>query len=114
MNMGNDEGRENGTGRGAEDALHTIGVLFDPGDVIEIRALQVGRTADRAGMTYSGYFNFENSTAIEAAIRRLDGRSEGVHVVLNRLNPELSGVHRLGRQGARGRVEGSCWAVYER
>jgi hypothetical protein len=61
-----------------ENALHTIGLLFRPGDVIEIRALDVGRTADRAGITYSGYFNFENEKAIRAAIRKLDGRAEGV------------------------------------
>ncbi len=72
-----------------ENALHTIGLLFGLGDVIEIRALDVGRTADRAGITYSGYFNFENEQAIRAAIRKLDGRAEGVYVVLNRFNPVL-------------------------
>jgi hypothetical protein len=48
----------------ADDALRTIGALFEPGDVIEIRALDVGRTLDRAGSTYAGYFNFENGDAI--------------------------------------------------
>jgi AAA domain len=72
-----------------ENALHAIGVLFEPGDVIEIRALNVGRTADRAGITYSGYFSFENEKTIRAAIRKLDGRAEGVYVVLNRFNTAL-------------------------
>jgi archaellum biogenesis ATPase FlaH len=75
--------------RAVEDSLHAIRVLFEPGDVIEIRALNVGRTSDRAGVTYSGYFTFENEKAIGDAIRRLDGRAEGVYVVLNRFNPSL-------------------------
>jgi hypothetical protein len=72
-----------------ERALRTIGLLFEPGDVIEIRALNVGRSAERAGVTYSGYFNFENENAIRTAIRRLDGDAEGVYVILNRFNPGL-------------------------
>lgn len=87
MNSG-DSGRGE-VSRAADEALRTIGLLFDPGDVIEIRALGVGKSLDRAGVTYSGYFNFENENAIKAAIRRVDGRSEGVYVVLNRFNPEL-------------------------
>jgi len=73
---------------GAE-ALRTIGALFEPGDVIEIRALDVARTSDHAGNTRAGYFNFENNSAITAAIRSLDGNAEGVYVVLNRFNPDL-------------------------
>ena len=71
------------------EALRAIGILFEPGDVIEIRALNVGRTPDRAGNTFAGYFNFENSEAIASAIRNVDGRSEGAYVVLNRFNPDL-------------------------
>src|SRR5262245_26841656 len=73
--------------REVDNALHAIGRLFEPGDVIEIRALNVGGTSDRAGVTYSGYFNFENEKAIGDAIRRLDGRAEAIYVVLNRFNP---------------------------
>jgi len=69
--------------------LRTIGLLFEAGDVIEIRALDVGRTAERSGVTHSGYFNFENGEAINKAIRSLSGRAEGVYVVLNRLNAVL-------------------------
>lgn len=69
--------------------LSAIGALFEPGDVIEIRALEVGRTEHRAGATYSGYFEFENENGIAEAIRTLDGQAEGVYVVLNRLNPAL-------------------------
>lgn len=73
----------------ANEALRAIGALFEPGDVIEIRALDVGRTQERAGCTYAGYFNFESKEAITAAIRSVDGRAEGVYVTLNRPNPEL-------------------------
>jgi AAA domain len=73
----------------ATEALCAIGTLFELGDVIEIRALDVGRTPDRAGNTYAGYFNFENSDAISAAIRSVDGRAEGVYVTLHRINSDL-------------------------
>lgn len=72
-----------------KEALRAIGTLFEPGDVIEIRALDVGRNAERAGSTHAGYFSFERGDAMAAALRSVDGRSEGVYVVLNRLNPDL-------------------------
>ena len=62
------------TRQAVEQALRTIGTLFEIGDVIEIRALDVGRTSARAGCTYSGYFNFENELAISGAIASVDGR----------------------------------------
>jgi hypothetical protein len=64
-------------------------MLFEPGDIIEIRALDVGRTPVRAGVTYSGYFNFENSDAITKAVRSLNGRAEAIYVILNRFDPAL-------------------------
>src|ERR1022692_4349246 len=73
------------------EALRAIGALFEPGDVIEIRALEVGRTPSRSGVTYSGYFDFGNEVAIRQAVEFLNGRAEGVYVVLNRLNPALLG-----------------------
>ncbi len=73
------EGRADDSAHKAIDhALHAIGLLFKPGDVIEIRALDVGRTESRAGITYSGYFNFENGEAIRRAIRSMDGKAEGI------------------------------------
>jgi hypothetical protein len=72
-----------------EEALRGIGALFEPGDVIEIRALAVGRSAHHAGRIYAGYFNFESERAIVSAINSVDGKGDGVYVVLNRLNPDL-------------------------
>src|SRR5688572_7692756 len=66
-----------------------IGTLFEPNDVFEIRALGVRGTHYGRGSTHSGYFDFENHRAITAAIRSVDGKAEGVYVVLNRLNPQL-------------------------
>jgi hypothetical protein len=71
------------------EALCAIGLLFEPGDIIEIRALDVGRTQERAGVTYSGYFNFENSQAIAKAVQSLSGRAEAIYVILNRFDPAL-------------------------
>jgi hypothetical protein len=70
-------------------ALRALGMLFDPDDVIEIRALCVDRTQDTSGFTYSGYFEFAAVGALTKALQRLNGRSEGIYVVLNRLNPAL-------------------------
>jgi hypothetical protein len=47
-----------------EHALCAIGWLFEPGDLIEIRALDVGRDNTRRGCTQEGYFNFENDQAL--------------------------------------------------
>ena len=71
------------------ETLRAIRTIFEPGDVIEIRALDVGRTPDRSGSTYAGYFNFENQDAITSAIRKVDGQAEGVYIVFNRFRPEL-------------------------
>jgi hypothetical protein len=71
------------------EVLRTIGALFQTGDVIEIRGLDVGRRPNRPGITYAGYFNFENAEAIRKAVRELDGRAEGVYVILNPFNPTL-------------------------
>jgi hypothetical protein len=78
-----------GADQAVNEALQTIGLLFEPGDVIEIRALNVGRTDDRPGLTFAGYFNFENDQAIKAAIRKVNGKAEGVYVVLNSFNRVL-------------------------
>ncbi len=72
-----------------QEALRAIGAIFEPGDVIEIRALEWGELQTRAGSTHAGYFNFENSDAITTAIRSVDGKAEGVYVILNRFNPDL-------------------------
>jgi hypothetical protein len=71
-----------------ENALSAITSLFDPGDAIEIRALNVGRDGF-SRRTYAGYFNFENRGALAHAVRSVDGQAEGVYVVLNKLNPVL-------------------------
>ncbi len=52
----------------AEQALVAIGLLFGPGDVIEIRALDVRRDGIQHGSIHAGYFNVENTQAITSAI----------------------------------------------
>lgn len=82
-----------------DKALATIGALFRPGDVIEIRALNVDRSPTFAGSTCSGYFEFEAGEAITKALKQLNNRAEGIYVVLNQINPAL-----LGR--AKNRLDG--------
>lgn len=79
----------NSSRRSVEQALRAIGLLFRPGEVIEIRALNVDRNTNRAGVIYSGYFNFEAKDEIIAALTSLFDRAEGIYVVLNKLNPAL-------------------------
>ena len=50
-----------------------------------------GATWAKPGTTggYSGYFNFENRDAMAGAVAQLNGRAEGIYVILNRFNPVL-------------------------
>ncbi len=73
----------------AEHILDAIEFLFEPGDVIEIRALEVDRSPSRTGATFAGYFDFENTDAICEAVRSVYNRAVGIYVVLNKLNPAL-------------------------
>src|SRR5580658_2497912 len=86
---GSQFGAPNSGRRPVDDALRAIGALFEPGDVIEIRALEVDRKPDRRGVTYSGYFDFDNQDAISRAVAQLNSRAEGVYVILNRIDPAL-------------------------
>jgi len=58
-----------------------LAVLFTPGDVVELRALDVHNK------THAGYFSDFERLASEAAA--LSGQAAGVYVVLNRINPDL-------------------------
>jgi hypothetical protein len=75
--------------RSTEQAMRAIGLLFEPGDVIEIRALHVDRGPTRTGVTYAGYFQFDAGDEIVHALASLDGRADGIYVVLNQVNPAL-------------------------
>ena len=83
------EGHAESARRAVREALRSIGLLFQPGDLIEIRALNVDRSPNRSGITYSSYFKFEAEKEISAALTSLDGRAEGIYIVLNQLKPDL-------------------------
>ena len=62
-----------------------LGVLFDPNDVIELRAIfQKGRKRVDAG-----YFDGENRGALVEAACTLNRDGAAVYVTLNRINPQL-------------------------
>lgn len=67
------------------DEIHrALDVLFDPGQVVELRVLHVtGKTKNTA----SGYF--DDLDALAEAAAQWDGRGTGVYVVLNEINPAL-------------------------
>lgn len=56
-------------------------VLYQPGQVVELRALGVG------GRTVAGYF--DDHTKLAEAAARLSGNATGVYVVLNEFTPAL-------------------------
>lgn len=58
-----------------------LSVLYMLGDVVELRALDVG------GKVHAGYFNDFDQLANKAA--RLSGQAAGVYVVLNPINRDL-------------------------
>ena len=58
-----------------------LSILFTPGDVIELRALDIN------GKTQAGYFSDFDQLAIEAT--RLSGLAAGIYVVLNQIDRTL-------------------------
>jgi hypothetical protein len=66
----------------ASEIMRGLAVLFEPGDVVELRAPKAGRAG-----TISGYYNnFERLAADAAKINKLAG---GMYVTLNKINPDL-------------------------
>ncbi len=70
-------------------SLQTIELFTSTGDVIEIRALGVGRTASSPGCIYSGYFERSNHKALIGVLRQLDGKCDGIYTTINQVNPAL-------------------------
>lgn len=68
----------------AAEIRRALAVLFRPDQVVELRALHVD---GRRKNTASGYF--ADHDALAKAAVRLDGRSGGVYVTLNEINPAL-------------------------
>ena len=66
--------------------LEALAVMFEPGDVIELRALHKGKKVPAAG-----YFDGEHWTELADAASRLNRARAAVYVSLNRINPQLLG-----------------------
>lgn len=69
------------TGADLAEIRRAVALLFAPGDVVELRAVDV------RGKIHAGYFTDFEKLAREAA--KLSGAASGVYVVLNRINPDL-------------------------
>ncbi len=70
-----------GEARDLPEIRRALAVLCQPGDVVELRALDVG------GKTVAGYFG-DHAKLAEAAAK-LSGSAAGVYVVLNTITPAL-------------------------
>lgn len=66
----------------------TLEVFHEPGDVIEIRALNL-RSGYGRPFTAAGYFDDFDVAALKAAELHENWEPEGMYFVLNRLNPTL-------------------------
>ncbi len=66
----------------AGEVLNTLEYLFDPGQIIEIRALSGGGIS-------SGYFSDYQKAVAEILIREADTLISGFYVTLNEVNPAL-------------------------
>jgi len=66
--------------------LGALEALFEPTDVIELRAFHKGKKR-----TDAGYFDFEHREALADAAIRLNAQGAAVYVTLNRIDPQLMG-----------------------
>ena len=66
--------------------LDALGVLFEPGDVVELRAF-----AKRRKQTDAGYFDGEHREALAEAAVRLNAQGAAVYVTLNPIDRQLLG-----------------------
>jgi hypothetical protein len=68
----------------SDEIARAINTLFEPDQVVELRALKVPK-----GGTVSGYFDGENREALIQAAVELSGVAQGVYVTLNPVVPTL-------------------------
>ncbi len=66
--------------------LDTLGALFKPTNIIELRALHRGKK-----QTSAGYFDSEHQEALVKEAARLNQQGAAVYINLNPLNPQLLG-----------------------
>lgn len=92
-----------------ESILSTFEVFHEPGDVVEVRIPNAGRSG-----TISGYFNDPNAFA--DAIMRLEGEQyNGIYFTINKINKDLiarsanSLMHYARNTTADKDVERRCW-----
>src|SRR3954447_13627141 len=73
------------TAKEGEEAsvYNALVALTEPGQVVELRALNV----NRAGAVYSGYYNDMAAMARDA--KRLSGKATGVYFTPNPVHPDL-------------------------
>ncbi len=95
-----------------QEILRAVGVLFEPGSVVELRVLDASTPAYQNPHTESGYFN-DWSALAEAALSIK--KAKGVYVTINPVNPALlaRAVNRI-RPAARDPLTGDHDVVLRR
>lgn len=72
----------------ANEMLRALRLLTDPGQVVEIRLLNVALAANRVPVTISGYF--DDYDAFIGEVQQYDWRAKGIYVTLNPVNNDLA------------------------
>jgi putative DNA primase/helicase len=76
--------------QGRAQAIEVVlGRLSAPGQVVELRALNVGHPVERSTRVVAGLFDAEHFRDLAAAALRLTERAAGVYITLNSLKPEV-------------------------
>ena len=69
----------------------TLSLLFDQGQIVEVRAIDVSRVGYKRSHVEAGYFDREHRDDLIQAATELDGVANGVYVVMNPFDPALLG-----------------------
>ena len=69
----------------------TLSLLFDQGQIVEVRAIDVSRVGYKRPHVEAGYFDREHRDDLIQAAAELDGVANGVYVVMNPFDPALLG-----------------------
>src|SRR5690554_628177 len=70
------------------EIIQALELLFEPGDVFEIRVLEAERASYRRPHVESGYFDYEHRADVPRALAQID-KALGIYVTINPVNPAL-------------------------
>ena len=93
-----------------DEIRHSLEIFIAPGQVTELRALQVNRSQSRTPCTVAGYFDRDHLADMVAAAAELTGEAQGVYFTPNPLHAAVLSVSttRTGRTPVRRSPQCRC------